>query len=85
MQLTGECSLEHILPSGTVFLLLVGFHHILPPDEHAGSPPVTWPIVLAQQPKLTLALVTVNDPSGSKLAFNLASYISDCTCILIMQ
>lgn len=40
MQLTGECSLEQILPSATAFLRLVGFHHILPPDERVREPPV---------------------------------------------
>lgn len=36
----------------------------------------TWPILLAQQPKLTLSLVTGNYLPGRKLAFNIASYLS---------
>lgn len=36
MWLTDEHSFE-VLPSGRVFLCLVGFYHILPPDEHARS------------------------------------------------
>lgn len=67
MWLTGECSYEQILPSRTLFLCLVGFYHILPPDQHARSSPAYLPIVSTQQPKLTLSLATQNDLPGRKL------------------
>lgn len=67
MWLTGECSFEEILPSRTLFLCLIGFYHILPPDQHVRSSPTYLPIVSTQQPKPTLSLATLNDLPGRKL------------------
>jgi len=86
MQLTGKCSLEQILPSGTVLLHLVGFHHISPLDECARSLPVY--LAHSVSPTAQADPVSSHHELSAREEASIKSvllHLCDCTCILIMQ